>query len=168
MRYAAWSERSPDAELRRYLRRFGMPEKDTNIDASLLGLAWPFDCVPDDDALAATIAAVQAALVDEIGVHRYLFDGYDGEVEDVGAEIRQGAGAWPLLTFWLAIVLHRRGQADEAERMFRIGVDSANAPGHLPEQRFRAGDVRVGVAPLLWSHMMFLLAADELGCLAPR
>jgi len=162
---AACVSESSDPELGRYLRRFGMPEKDVNIDASLLGLAWPFDVVPDDNALIETIADVERQLLDDNGVHRYLFDGYDGEVDEVGSEIRQGAGAWPLLTFWLAIVLNRRGRREDAERVFRIGVESADANGHVPEQRFRSGDPRVGVSPLLWSHMKFLLAADELGLL---
>jgi GH15 family glucan-1,4-alpha-glucosidase len=152
---------SVDPQLGRYLRRFGMPARDVNIDASLMALAWPFDIVPDDDALAATITAIESDLVTELGVQRYIFDGYDGEVEEVGAELRQGAGAWPLLTFWLAIVLHRRGRRADALRLLRIGMESADADGYLPEQRFAPGDSRVGVKPLLWSHMTFILALAE-------
>jgi GH15 family glucan-1,4-alpha-glucosidase len=159
---------SADPELGRYLRRSGMPERDDNIDASLLGLVWPFDVVQHDSVLVATVEEIERHLLDDTGVRRYRFDGYDGEVVEVGAEIRQGAGAWPLLTFWLAIVYHRLGRQDEATRLFRIGVESANDMGHLPEQRFRAEDTRVGVSPLLWSHMKFLLAADELGLLPQR
>jgi len=158
---------SVDPELGRYLRRFGMPAVDANPDASLIGLAWPFNVVDDDAALDATMSAVERDLLRENGLHRYVHDGYDGEVEDVGAELRQGAGAWPLLTFWLAIVLNRRGRPDDAERVFRIGLASADANGHFPEQRFLAADDRVGVSPLLWSHMMFALAVAELDLL-PR
>jgi GH15 family glucan-1,4-alpha-glucosidase len=154
-------------ELGRYLRRFGGPQRDDNIDASLMGLAWPFAVVPDDAALAATLAAIERELYDDLGVHRYRFDGYDGEVEEAGAELRQGGGAWPLLTFWLAIVLARRGRRDDALTALRRGLEAADAAGHLPEQRFGPGDPRVGVTPLLWSHMTFALALEELGLLPP-
>lgn len=156
---------SVDPDSGRYLRRFGMPAIDSNPDASLIGLAWPFDIVDDDDRLDRTIAAVERDLLRDNGLYRYIFDGYDGEVEEAGAELRQGAGAWPLLTFWFAIVLYRRGRRDDAERVFRIGLASADVHGHLAEQRFLAGDDRTGVSPLLWSHMMFVLAAAEIGLL---
>jgi GH15 family glucan-1,4-alpha-glucosidase len=165
---AALVRRSVDPDLRRYLRRFGMPAIDSNPDASLIGLVWPFDIVDDDAALAATLDAVEHHLLRENGLYRYIFDGYDGEVEEVGAELRQGAGAWPLLTFWFATALNRRGRRDDADRVFRIGLASADADGHLPEQRFLDRDNRTGVSPLLWSHMMFVLAAAELGLLSRR
>jgi GH15 family glucan-1,4-alpha-glucosidase len=165
---AALVHSSVDPRLGRYLRRFGMPVVDANPDASLIGLVWPFDVVPRDDALRATVAAIEDHLLTGIGVHRYVFDGYDGEVEEIGAELRQGAGAWPLLTFWLAIALNRLGRRDDAMRVFRIGLESADAQGRFPEQRFAGGDGRSGVSPLLWSHMMFTLALLELDLLPPR
>lgn len=159
---------SVDAELGRYTRRFGGPQRDLNPDASLMGLVWPFDIVPVDDALSRTVAAIESDLLDGLGVRRYIFDGYDGEVEEIGAELRQGGGAWPLLTFWFAIVLERLGRRDDALRVFRSGLESANDDGHFPEQRWRDGDSRVGVTPLLWSHMKFILALSELDLLPPR
>jgi GH15 family glucan-1,4-alpha-glucosidase len=156
---------SVDPTLGRYLRRFGGPQLDDNIDASLLGLCWPFDVVPVDAALAATLASIERELYDDLGLRRYRYDGYDGEVDASGAELRQGGGAWPLLTFWLAIVLQRRGRVDDALRALRIGLEAADAAGHLPEQRFGPGDPRVGVTPLLWTHMMCVLALAELGLL---
>ena len=165
---AALLRGSVDPQLGRYLRRFGGPQRDDNVDASLLGLVWPFAVVPDDDALAATLATIERELYDELGVRRYRFDGYDGEVEESGAELRQGGGAWPLLTFWLAIVLQRRGRRADALAALRRGLASADANGHLPEQRFAPGDPRIGVRPLLWSHMMCVLALAELGLLPAR
>lgn len=159
---------SADPELGRYPRRFGGPRRDDTIDASLLGLAWPFNVVPDDAALAATLTAIERDLCDDLGVRRYRYDGYDGEVEEVGAELRQGGGAWPLLTFWRAIVLQRRGRRDDALRALLTGMAAADELGHLPEQRFGPGDPRVGVSPLLWSHMMFALAVAELGLFSER
>jgi GH15 family glucan-1,4-alpha-glucosidase len=159
---------SVDGQLGRYLRRFGGPQRDDNPDASLLGLAWPFDVVPDDDALARTIETIERELYDDLGVHRYRFDGYDGEVEEAGAEIRQGGGAWPLLTFWLAIVLNRRGRRADALRAFHNALSTVDDLGHFPEMRFSPGDPRRGVRPLLWTHMKFALAAAELGLLPAR
>ena len=165
---AALVRSSVDPLMRRYMRRFGGPQHDANPDASLMGLVWPFDVVPVDDALLRTVEAIERDLLDDLGVHRYIFDGYDGEVEEVGAELRQGGGAWPLLTFWFAVVLSRLGRRDEALRVFHVGLQSADDNGHLPEQRWQKGDDRVGVSPLLWSHTKFLIALDELELLPPR
>ena len=150
-----------------YLRRFGPVGSDANIDASLIGLAWPFD-VGNNKRVRATVAQVEGQLLSSLGLYRYLFDGYDGEVERIGAELRQGAGAWPLLTFWLAIVLSRLGSRERALEIYQLGVKNIPPDGYIPEQVFPEGDVRVGVRPLLWSHMMFVLATQELEILANR
>jgi GH15 family glucan-1,4-alpha-glucosidase len=83
-------------------------------------------------------------------------------VERICAELRQGAGAWPLLTFWLAIVQSRLGNRERALEIYQLGVENIAPDGYIPEQLFPAGDSRVGVRPLLWSHMMFVLATLEL------
>jgi GH15 family glucan-1,4-alpha-glucosidase len=155
-------------DLGHYLRRFGPIGDDPVIDASLMGLAWPFDVLDDAERVRETVAEIETRLLSELGVYRYLFDGYDGEVERVGAELRQGAGAWPLLTFWLAIVRQRLGDAERAREIYRIGLDNIEPDGYLPEQVFPADDERIGVRPLLWSHMMFVLATLELGLLPKR
>jgi GH15 family glucan-1,4-alpha-glucosidase len=155
-------------DLGHYLRRFGPIGDDPVINASLMGLAWPFDVLDDAERVRATVAEIETRLLSELGVYRYLFDGYDGEVERVGAELRQGAGAWPLLTFWLAIVRQRLGDAERAREIYRIGLDNIEPDGYLPEQVFPADDERIGVRPLLWSHMMFVLATLELGLLPKR
>lgn len=141
------------------------PEWQPHQAGTLLGPAWPFDVVPDNAALAGTREAIERELYDELGVHRYRFDGYDGEVEEAGAEIRQGAGAWPLLTVRLAIDLLRRGRQVAALHAFENALSMADRRGHFPEMRLAPGDPRSGVRPLLWTHMMFVLAAQELGLL---
>jgi len=147
-----------------YFRRFGPVGSDVNIDASLIGLAWPFD-IGNNKRVRATVAQVEVQLFSSLGLYRYLFDGYDGEVERIGAELRQGAGAWPLLTFWLAIVLSRLGSRERALEIYRLGVENIPPDGYMPEQVFPIGDNRIGVRPLLWSHMMFVLATLELNML---
>ena len=157
-----------DAKLTYFPRRSGLIGTDERVDGSLLGLAWPFDVVDETARIRSTVDAIRAQLLDERGVRRYLYDGYDSEVEPVGAEIRQGGGSWPLLTFWLAIALAQFGAEEEARAAFDLGVTAADLDGYFPEQVFPPGDRRVGVKPLLWSHMMFVLAADALGLLPPR
>lgn len=154
-----------DPALGWFRRRFGPIGNDPNPDASLAGLVWPFDVLPERDRLIGMVRTIEQRLLGEQGVYRYEYDSYDGEVEVAGAELRQGAGAWPLLTFWLAIAQNRLGDHEAALRTFRIGLAAADENGHLPEQVFPPGDPRVGVKPLLWSHMMFVLAAEELGLL---
>jgi GH15 family glucan-1,4-alpha-glucosidase len=151
-----------------YQRRLGPVGNDPVIDASLIGLAWPFDVRHAPERVQATVAEIETRLLSELGVYRYPFDGYDGEVERVGAELRQGAGAWPLLTFWLAIVCQRLGQPEHAREIYRIGLDNIAPDGYIPEQVFPTDDDRIGVRPLLWSHMMFVLATLELGLLPER
>jgi len=157
-----------NARLGQYARRFGRSGNDSNVDASLLGLIWPFSVIDDEDRLHAIVDGVEARLLSEIGVYRYVYDVYDGEVDEWGTELQQGAGAWPVLTFWLAIAHSRLGDRTRALQTFQIGLESVDAEGFFPEQVFPPGDPRVGVKPRLWSHTMFALAADELGLLAWR
>ncbi|HEU5425162.1 MAG TPA: hypothetical protein VFU72_16590 [Nitrolancea sp.] len=157
-----------NARLGQFMRRFGRSGNDSNVDASLLGLIWPFSVVDDADRLHAIVESVEARLLSEIGVFRYVYDSYDGEVDAFGEDLRQGAGAWPLLTFWLAIAHSRLGDQARALQTFQIGLEAVDQDGFLPEQIFPPGDARVGVKPRLWSHMLFALAAEELGLLARR
>lgn len=151
-----------------FLRRFGRLGSDSNVDASLLALVWPFSVVDDVNHMHSMVDAVQARLLSEHGVFRYVYDVYDGEVGVLGEDLCQGAGAWPALTFLLAIALVRLGDRDQALQLFQVGMAAADANGYLPEQVFPRGDPRVGVKPRLWSHMLFALAADELGLLPRR
>lgn len=136
---------------------------DKNADASLLGLAWPFALVePHDDRMEKTLRVLEERLVEDGGMHRFQFDYYDGE-----GSAQEGGGAWPLLNFWMAIVLHRTGNREKAERYFRWVLDHVQNEkyhGYLPEQVF--ADDRIGIYPLAWSHAMFVLACDELGYLS--
>ena len=74
-----------------------------------------------------------------------------------------GAGAWPLLTFWMSIVQNKMGNRERAGKYFWLAVNQIRDDLLIPEQVFPEGDPRVGVKPLLWSHMMFVHAAKELG-----
>jgi GH15 family glucan-1,4-alpha-glucosidase len=148
-----------------FLRRFGgRVEGDKNIDASLLALVWPFEILkPNDKRIINTITAIENNIMDEKGVYRYQFDEYEGEIENTDLHYKMGAGAWPLLTFWMSIVQSKIGNKKKAEEYFWLVINQLEEDLLIPEQMFPKGDPRVGVKPLLWSHAMFIHAAVELG-----
>lgn len=148
-----------------FTRRFGGPiSYHKIIDASMLGLIWPFAVVAaDDPRMAQTVDAIEAKITDGLGLYRYQFDHYEGEIEGSHVHYKMGAGAWPLLTFWMSIVQSKMGNRKEAEEYFWLVLDQLGTDLLIPEQIFPKGDPRVGVKPLLWSHAMFVHAAKELG-----
>jgi GH15 family glucan-1,4-alpha-glucosidase len=145
---AAWNE-----ELNAFSRNHGRIT-DRNIDASLLGLVWPFDRYPVDDVkMVATVERIEEMLVEHGGVHRFQYDYFDSE-----GTAWEGGGAWPVLNFWMAIYWARRGNRRRALAYFQWVLERVDT--FFPEQLFH--DFRIGIYPLAWSHAMFLLAANEL------
>lgn len=144
----------------RFLRNKGDEVMDWNVDASLLGLVWPFHIVkPDDPRMASTIKKIEEEIVILGGVHRYENDMYDGEGSG-----QEGAGAWPLLNFWMAIYWQLAGNKTRAEKYFNWVLEKLeedNYGEYIPEQIFE-DDKRRGVYPLAWSHAMFVLATEKL------
>jgi len=147
-----------------FLRRFGgTVAGDKNIDASLLALVWPFEIIKaKDPRMISTVKAIEDNITDNKGVYRYQLDEYEGEIEDVDLHYKMGAGAWPLLTFWMSIIQNKMGNREKAEKYFWLVLDQLDKDLLIPEQIFSKGDPRIGVKPLLWSHAMFIHAAAEL------
>jgi len=154
-----------DKEKGFFVSRFGgAVESDNVLDASMLGLVWPFEIMkPDDKRVINTVRAIEEKLVDKKGIHRYQFDTYEGEIEKGSIQYKLGSGAWPLLNFWMSIVQSKMGHKKKAEKYFKLVLDQLDDDLLIPEQLFNVGDPRVGIKPLLWSHMMFVHAAKELG-----
>lgn len=135
------------------------------VDASLPSAVVPFGLVSDHDPLAAgTLRAVVEQLDAEGGVHRFRDD------------VFYGGGQWLLLSALLGWNLAARGETAEALGYLRWIAAQATeddelpeqVPGHLlhPEHRQEWLDRWGPVAtPLLWSHGMYLVLADELGLL---
>ncbi len=147
----AWND-----ELNAFSRNHGRIT-DRNVDASLLGLSWPFDrYAVDDPKMIATVDRVEELLVDHGGVHRFQYDYFDSE-----GTAWEGGGAWPVLNFWMAIYWAKRGNRRRALSYFQWVLERVDR--FFPEQIFN--DFRVGIYPLAWSHALFLLAADELDLL---
>ncbi len=94
----------------------------TDVDASLLAVAALYDVLPLDDPLVtATVAAIEADLVDG-GVHRYAADTF------------YGGGQWPVLAALLARHHTRVGNPDRAEELLDWVVSTADSDLLLPEQ----------------------------------
>ena len=143
------------------LRSFGRLN-DARIDASALGVIWPFDVIkPKPENLLAenTLQLIEEKLVRVGGVYRYEHDEYCGWMYQT-LDRRKGAGFWPLLNFWMSIVLNRMGRREDAIRYYDAAISSVDV--YIPEQVFN-NDIQVSVSPLSWSHSMFVLASRELG-----
>ena len=130
---------------------------DYNVDASLLGLVYPFDIIKaDDKRIMDTVKKIEKHLVFNGGVHRFQFDYYDGE-----GTAQEGAGAWPLLNFWMSIYWSIYGDKEKASKYYNWAVDKTGDDNLIPEQVFE--DFRKGIKPLAWSHAMFVIASKYLG-----
>ncbi|MFI7135430.1 glycoside hydrolase family 15 protein [Nonomuraea sp. NPDC050153] len=133
------------------------------VDASLLACVEPFGLYPAAHPVgAATVAAVERALARDGGVYRYLADTF------------YGGGRWVLLAGFLGWNHARAGRPAAARRRLDWMAAQATADGDLPEQvsdlllapgRRQEWLDRWGpvATPLLWSHGMYLILADELG-----
>lgn len=133
------------------------------VDGSLPSCVVPFRLV-DGEFAEGTLSAVAADLDVDGGVHRFT------------ADVFYGGGQWLLLSGLLGWNLAARGDHDGALRYLRWMAAQAGADGHLPEQvphhLLHPGSRDEWVArwgpvasPLLWSHGMYLILADELGLL---
>lgn len=138
----------------------------SEVDASLAACIVPFGLVtPGTPLAAATIEAIERDLAVDRGVHRFRADEF------------YGGGQWPLLSCLLGWNLAAVGDVDTARSYLTWAALQARPGGALPEQvashllrpdRQGAWEGRWGpvATPLLWSHGMYLILADELGLVA--
>ena len=141
-----------------FFRSFG-ELNDERIDASLLGLIWPFNIVDADNKLAiSTVEHIEQRLVRDLGVYRYEHDEYDGWMHKT-VHRNKGAGFWPLLNFWMSIALNKLGSREKALQYYNTALQKIDK--YIPEQIFN-NNIQRSISPLCWSHTMFLLASKEL------
>ncbi|MBN2015193.1 MAG: glycoside hydrolase family 15 protein [Candidatus Altiarchaeota archaeon] len=132
---------------------------DERIDASLMGLLWPFEVVEATNPLfKKTLELIEEKLIKDHGVHRYEHDEYDGWMFHKAGR-NKGAGFWPLLNLWMSIVLDKMGEKEKAAKYYQKVVDSVDR--YIPEQIFK-NRIQKSISPLCWSHAMFILATREL------
>lgn len=134
---------------------------DTRIDASVLGLIWPFQAIKINNKHLKSLELIKNKLLTPQGVKRYEHDEYDSRIENL-VHWKKGASGWPLITFWYIIALSRTNQKIEAKKLFNEYVE--NFKNFIPEQIFD-NNLQVSVSPLCWSHSMFIIASKELGYL---
>lgn len=133
------------------------------VDGSLPACVVPFGLLPvDHPTSVATLDAVAATLDHDGGVHRFSDD------------VFYGGGQWLLLSCLLGWNRAAAGDLAAAWRYLNWAAGQATSAGELPEQVAdhllhpehrqtwidRWGTV---ARPLLWSHAMYLILADELG-----
>jgi glucoamylase len=119
---------------------------DPTVDASLLGLAYPFAVLaPDDPRLVATIDAVAGALRSGRGLLRYPGDTY------------VGGNPWLLTRLWLGLARRAPGAAVVADGLDDVAACATGAM-LLPEQVDAVTGRPVWIVPLAWSHAFYALA----------
>ena len=142
-----------------FIRSYGRLS-DERIDGSALGLVYPFDLFRmDDPRISATVEQIEKKLVIRSGVHRYESDEYDGWMCG-GLHRKKGAGAWPILNFWMSIYYAKLGDREKALQYYNWPLERVQE--FLPEQIFE-NNLQVSVRPLCWSHAMHIIASKELG-----
>jgi GH15 family glucan-1,4-alpha-glucosidase len=150
-----------DNSKRNFHRSFGRLS-DTRVDASLLGLAFPFRIVkPADRRMQRTVRLIEDKLTKNLGVHRYEHDEYDGWMYKKSVHRKKGAGYWPLLNFWMSIYYLERGNKPRALRYYKKVLGDVKGD-HIPEQVFN-NEIQVSVSPLCEAHSMFVIATRKLG-----
>lgn len=126
--------------------------QDEVIDASLLGLYYPFEMVEEDDiTFQNVIRAIEDECKNDIvgGYKRYANDKY------------VGGNPWIITTLWLAIYYKKMGNLKKAEELFGWAKDHAMPNGLLPEQVDKITGMPSWVVPLAWSHAMYILYLHE-------
>ncbi len=121
---------------------------DLTLDASLIGLAWPYGAVPTaGPRMLRTMEALRERLaLPDGGIRRYEADVY------------AGGNGWILTTVWLGLWSRQIGDESGHLRSVEYALARQTPVGLLPEQAARDGRP-AWVVPLTWSHAMFVLAA---------
>jgi GH15 family glucan-1,4-alpha-glucosidase len=144
----------------------GIPAKPlarSGVDASLLGIAIPFNVLSlEDPLIIKTIEKIEKDLHrPEGGVYRYKEDVY------------YGGGEWILLSAWLGIYYAQTGQIKKAKDLLQWIEEQADEEGSLAEQMsdhpLHPDQLEPWVnkwgpiaRPLLWSHAMYILLKNAI------
>lgn len=137
---------------------------DKRVDASLLGLVWPFGIVKADyKRMEETLRIIEDKIVKDHGVHRYEHDEYDGWMYKGKTQRKKGSGYWPLLNFWMSIYYAEKGDKKKALKYYNKVLHDLRSD-YIPEQIFN-NNLQISVSPLCWSHAMFVIASKKLGYL---
>jgi len=127
----------------------------TEVDASLLLLPQVGFCAPDDERMLATVAKIEAELLQSGLLRRYRnntgVDGLSGE-------------EYPFLacSFWLVEQYAATDRLDEAHALMDRLCDLVNDVGMLSEEYDIENRRQAGNTPQAFSHLALVRAADAL------
>ena len=163
MKYAVYQGRVVKHVWPAQARELPRPIFQSGVDASLIGIAVPYNVLPlDAPLMQATIQAIETHLHrPEGGVYRYKADVY------------YGGGEWLLLTAWLGWYYALTGKIEQAESLRSWIESQADGDGRLAEQvsghtlapeHFEPWQKKWGpvASPLLWSHAMYIILVNAI------
>jgi len=135
-------------------------KKNKKIDSSMLSLVWPTNLLTPNDKLFQCIInhIIKNNTNSQGGLLRYPGDKYSGMIKH-GIHQLNGAGAWPILNFWISICLASVDKK-KANNYHKWVVNKVNK--YIPEQIFVEKNKK-SISPLCWSHSMFVIASKKLG-----
>ncbi len=136
-------------------------KSDDRIDASLLGLVWPFGIISaKDPRMVEAVKLMEEKIVISDGLHRYENDIYDGWVQN-GIQMKKGSGYWPLLNFWMSLYYLEKGDRGKALKYHKKVLQDLKGKELIPEQIFD-NQIQRSVTPLCWAQAMFVIIAEKL------
>ncbi|AYG02262.1 glycoside hydrolase family 15 protein [Gryllotalpicola protaetiae] len=126
-----------------------------HVDAALLQLPQIGFCEPDDPRMLATVAQIEAELVHDGFVDRYVSgSGVDG--------LPAGENPFTACSLWLAEQYARSGRRDDAVALIDRVAGIANDLGLLSEEYDPVAKRQAGNTPQALSHLAFVRAVDAL------
>jgi glucoamylase len=125
---------------------------DTVVDASLLGLSYPFELFDGEHPHVVSTAKAVRELCTQPGV---------GGIRRYEDDVYAGGNPWVLCTLWLALDANRRGDAATVKEALEWVLKNQCETGLLPEQVDKEHGGPGWVVPLTWSHAMYVLTILE-------
>lgn len=143
----------------KYFFRIAGKLKDPIVDASMLGLVYPFKIVDkNNEKIIDTIDQIEKRIVKNNCVYRYENDLYDS-FRFSGINASRGSGFWPVLNFWMSIYYILKKDRKKALNYYLSVIDGVN--DYIPEQIFD-NNIQKSPYPLAWSHAMFVISSKYL------
>ncbi|UFH51454.1 glycoside hydrolase family 15 protein [Pseudomonas sp. KNUC1026] len=149
--HAQVCEQGFNTELGHFVQSYG----STEVDASLLQIGLTGFLPADDPRFVATVEAIEAQLVRDGLVLRYLTHRMDDGLSP-------GEGTFLVCSFWLADVYALLGRKADAEAMYQRLSGLCNDVGLLAEQYDHEGQRMLGNFPQAFSHIGIINTALNL------
>jgi GH15 family glucan-1,4-alpha-glucosidase len=141
-----------DADRNTFTQYYG----SSQLDAALLLIPQVGFLPPSDPRVVGTVEAVQAELVKDGFVMRYIPD------EDAADGLPPGEGAFLACSFWLVIDLAMLGRLDEARELFERLLSLRNDLGLFSEEYDQQHQRLIGNFPQAFTHLTLIAAAVAL------